>query len=174
MQIDGVKIIDLKMNADSRGSYSEIYRDNWEGAPALPQWSVVHSKSGSIRGMRIHVKHADYTCLVSGRGRYVLKDLRKNSPTFGQNEYLELSGDKLQGIITPPGVAHGFYFHEDTIFVVGITYHYDPADELGFAYQDAAAGLTWPAGEHIVAEHDLQAPPLSDILPLMPTWEQAH
>jgi dTDP-4-dehydrorhamnose 3,5-epimerase len=170
MSIDGLKIIDLKVNLDARGSYTEMYRDNWEGAPSLSQWSIVRSSKGAIRGMRIHVKHTDYTCLVSGQGLYVLKDLRKNSPTFGQNEYLELRGDKLQGIVTPPGVAHGFYFQEDSLFVVGITHHYDPADELGFYYKDPEAGLTWPAGDHIIVDHDKQAPPLQTVLPLMPSW----
>ena len=169
--IDGVKIIDLQPHPDTRGTYTELYHDNWEPTTrTLPQWSVVHSKKGSIRGMRIHPVHADYNCLCRGSALYVLKDLRPNSPTLNQVDYLELSADKLQSIITPPGVAHGFYFHTDSIFVVGITHPYDPADELGFYYLDPAAGLTWPAGEHIVSDRDAVSPPLQELLPLMPTW----
>lgn len=170
-QIDGLKIIDLKVNPDSRGSYTEMYHDGWDATTKhLPQWSVVHSKQGAIRGMRIHPIHADYNCLCLGRALYVLKDLRPGSPTFDEVNYLELSGDLLQAVITPAGVAHGFYFHTDSIFVVGITHPYDPADELGFLYNDPAAGLTWPAGEYIVSARDAGSPLLEAVRPLMPNW----
>lgn len=171
MTIPGVKIIDLQVNADLRGSYTEMYHDNWDGVPShLPQWSIVHSKAHAIRGMRIHLEHADYTCLCFGTATYILKDLRAGSPSFGVVEYLELSGDKLQTIVTPAGVAHGFYFKEFSIFAVGITHPYDPADELGFLYKDPGAGITWPEGELIVSERDNASPPLKDVLPRMPKW----
>lgn len=172
MQISGVKIINLTANPDSRGTYTEMYHDNWEGVPEkLPQWSVVHSKMNAIRGMRIHPIHADYTCLIHGKALYVLKDLRKNSPTFSQVEYLELSGDKLQTIVTPPGVAHGFYFRQDSIFVVGITHHYDPADELGFLFTDPAAKINWPPADYIVSDRDASSPGMNQLLDRMPEWQ---
>lgn len=171
MQIPGIQITTLQSHPDSRGTYTEMYHDNWEGVPAhLPQWSVVHSKQHAIRGMRIHPIHADYTCLIQGSALYVLKDLRKNSPTFSQVEYLELSDDKIQTIVTPPGVAHGFYFRQDSLFVVGITHHYDPSDELGFYYKDPAAGIVWPEASHIVSDRDNDSPKLKDVLPLMPKY----
>ena len=173
MNISGVKIIDLKVHPDTRGSYTEMYHDNWDGVPAhLPQWSIVHSNAHAIRGMRIHPIHADYTCLCHGKAIYILKDLRKDSPTFGTVEYLELSGDKLQTIVTPPGVAHGFYFREYSIFAVGITHPYDPSDELGFYFKDPEAGIKWPEGEVIVSDRDNASPPLNEVLPLMPTWTE--
>lgn len=175
MKIDGVKIVDLKVNPDLRGTYTEMYHSNWEGVPrSLVQWSVVGSKEHAIRGMRIHPIHADYTCLVKGKALYVVKDLRKDSPTFGQTEYLELNDDKLQTIVTPPGVAHGFYFREDSIFVVGITHHYDPSDELGFYFQDPAASINWPKAEYLVSDRDAASPPMETLLDQMPKWTKSE
>jgi dTDP-4-dehydrorhamnose 3,5-epimerase len=175
MKIDGVKLIDLKAHPDTRGSYTEMYHDDWSDAPKhLPQWSVVHSRTGAIRGMRIHLEHSDYVCLCQGQALYVTKDLRQDSPTFGEVEYYELSSDKLQIIITPPGVAHGFYFRTDAIFVVGITHPYDPADELGFYYADPEANIAWPKdAPHIVSDRDAASPSLKEVLPLMPKWEKS-
>lgn len=172
MNIEGVKIIDLKANPDARGTYTEILHDDWEGIPPLKQWSVVHSKPGTIRGMRIHIKHYDYTCVCHGSALYVLKDLRQGSPTYMANQYVELKGNKLQTILTPPGVAHGFYFYEDTIFVVGITHHYDPEDELAFHFQDKEAGIKWPKDTYIVSARDSGAPPMQGVLSRMPEWNK--
>jgi dTDP-4-dehydrorhamnose 3,5-epimerase len=174
MKIDGVTIIDLKVNPDLRGEYTEMYHSNWDGVPEnLVQWSFVKSKQHSIRGMRIHPIHADYTCLIQGKALYVIKDLRKDSPTFLQTEYLELNGEKLQTIVTPPGVAHGFYFREDSLFVVGITHHYDPSDELGFYFADPKADIDWPKADYLITDRDSSSPEMETLLPLMPTWTKS-
>jgi dTDP-4-dehydrorhamnose 3,5-epimerase len=174
MKIDGVTIIDLKVNPDLRGAYTEMYHSNWAGVPkSLVQWSFVQSKQHAIRGMRIHPIHADYTCLIQGKALYVIKDLRKNSPTLLQTEYLELSSGKLQTIVTPPGVAHGFYFREDSLFVVGITHHYDPSDELGFYFADPKAEIDWPKAEYLVSDRDLSTPKMEAVLNQMPIWTES-
>lgn len=170
--INGVKIIDLKQNRDLRGSYTELHRDNWPHLPKLMQWSIVQSRAHAIRGMRIHLIHYDYTCLVHGKATYVLKDLRPGSPTQGQNQYIKLSGKKLQAVVTPPGVAHGFYFAEYCVFAVGITTHYDPTDELGFYFKDPEAGLKWPSAKLVVSPRDKKSPALKEVLPLIPKWHK--
>src|SRR5258708_9117621 len=170
--IEGIRIIDMLQHKDTRGSYTEIFRDTWHYTPELLQWSIVQSRAHAIRGMRIHIIHYDYTCLVHGKATYFLKDLRKGSPTEGINQYIKLSGEKLQIVVTPPGIAHGFYFSQYCVFAVVITTHYNPKDELGFYYKDPEAGLTWPNVRLIVSARDKQSPPLKKVLPLMPTWKK--
>lgn len=164
--IKGVKITDLKMNKDRRGSYNEIFREALlNGSPKPIQWSLVYSAKNVIRGMRVHLKHYDYTCLCAGKALYVLKDLRKGSPTVGKNQYLQLKPQKLQMIITPSGVAHGFYFYEPSIFVVGISDYYDKKDELGFRYDDPGANLIWPTSSRpILSLRDKSLPSFREFL----------
>lgn len=169
--IDGVKIIDLKMNEDSRGSYNEIFKDIWGYAPKIKQWSVATSKKRAIRGMRVHFKHYDYNCLCQGKAVYILKDMRKGSPTEGKTQYVDLSAEKFQVVITPPGVAHGFYFYENSIFIVGITDYYDKNDELGFYYKDPDADIEWPGGKHIVSLKDKNSSSYLSLYPKVPAWK---
>ncbi len=173
-QIPGVSIINLKRNKDFRGSYTEFLREEWFKTPKPLQWSIVHSRKNALRGMRIHLVHYDYTCLSYGKALYVLRDLRGGSPTEGKNQYLELDSNKLRLIVTPPGVAHGFYFLQDSIFVVGITQYYNKKDELGFHYNDPEAGISWPSSNPILSERDKNLPSLQKVSSLVPAWSDRH
>ena len=64
-------------------------------------------------------------------------------------------------LFVPEGFAHGFLVLSDTAeFVYKCTRFYDPHDELGIRYDDAAVGIEWPdiGGKPLVAEKDLAWP----------------
>ena len=75
------------------------------------------------------------TC-CRGTARVVLHDLRVGSPTEGATMSLDLEGTEDRGLFIPPGVAHGFASLTDVLLWYLVDNYYNPADELGVAWDD--------------------------------------
>ena len=86
----------LKMNVDSRGSFTELLKTQNCG-----QFSVNISKPGITKGQHWHNSKWEFFIVVSGHG---LIEERK----IGSNEVLrfEVSGDKIEAIHMLPGYTH--------------------------------------------------------------------
>jgi dTDP-4-dehydrorhamnose 3,5-epimerase len=100
----------------------------------------------------------------------VLHDLRVGSPTDGNTLALDLGRDAdgshaHRGVFIPPGVAHGFA----ALTAMTITYlvdsYYNPADELGVAWDDPDIAADWGVDEPILSDRDLKNPRRRDIDP---------
>ena len=92
-------------------------------------------------------------------------DIRKNSPTFGQNVTLELSEDNKQQLFIPRGFAHGFIVLSGTaIFSYKCDNFYNKESEGGIIYNDASLKIDWKlnGNEFIISEKDLQLPTLKE------------
>src|SRR5437762_735619 len=126
----GVQLQQLEMHADSRGSLTEVFRREWNAGMEPVQWNATHSATGVLRGVHVHLLHHDYVVLLHGRMSMGLKDLRTESPTSGMAAVLELSGERLQSVMIPPGVAHGFYLSEPSIYLYGVSHYWTMDDEL--------------------------------------------
>ena len=160
--IEGVEIVPLTPYRDERGVFTEYFRDEWPTGIRPVQWNILHSKAGALRGMHVHHRHEDFQALVSGRATIALADLRRDQPRAGVA--LEVSGEDAFGVVVPRGVAHGFYFHEPSIFLVGVTREYDTDDDIAIHADDPDLGIAWPAGPRILSERDAEAPPLAEVL----------
>jgi len=167
---DGVSLFKLKMNPDHRGKFTEIYRESWFDAPRPLQWNVVSSGANVLRGVHVHVDHSDYLILIQGRALFALRDLRRGSPTEGRVSLVEADGDRLQALVIPPGIAHGFYFHTSSIHLYGVTEYWNPEDELGCHYADPELQISWPGSRPILSDRDDNLPALNAILDRMPRW----
>lgn len=88
--------VDLKMNVDDRGSFTELMRTEKCG-----QFSINVSKPGIIKGNHWHNSKWEFFIVVSGHG---LIQQRK----VGTDEVLnfEVSGERLQAIHILPGYTH--------------------------------------------------------------------
>jgi dTDP-4-dehydrorhamnose 3,5-epimerase len=148
------------MHRDERGSVCELFRVDWETGLEPLQWHALSSRAGTIRGMHLHARHADYKLVVAGRETLVLKDLRHGSATEGNAVALELSAEQLTSILVPPGVAHGIYSWMDSVTLVGSSALYDPEDEFEFSWADPALGVEWPAEPAYLSTRDRNAQPL--------------
>jgi dTDP-4-dehydrorhamnose 3,5-epimerase len=160
----GVEVRTLEMHPDSRGSFTEIFRKAWVTGADPVQWSVVHSASGVLRGVHVHLLHTDYYVIVAGRGSVGLHDARRGSPTEGMAALLDVDGDHVSSITIPPGVLHGFYTSEDSVAIVGVSEYYDPADDLGCHWSDPHLRIPWKTRSPTLSERDATAPALSDLL----------
>ena len=168
----GVAILDLVPNRDRRGIFTELYRESWGVPDRFPQWNLVLSNAGVLRGVHIHRRHADYLLVAQGRVTFNLKDLRSGSPTEGLTCAIEMKGAPSQVLYIPMGIAHGFYFHEQSIHVYAVSDYWNMADELGCRFDDPELGMNWPDYSPILSERDENLPPLTEIIDLIPSYSQ--
>lgn len=160
----GVKLRRLTSHDDDRGSFTEIYREQWETGIDALQWNLVRSRAGVLRGVHVHLSHWDYLVMAAGRMRLALCDLRSGSPTFGDSAVVELRSDETDGIAIPPGVAHGFYFPEPATHVYAVSHYWSLDDELGCLWSDPALALDWDIEPLRVSDRDKALPPLSKLM----------
>lgn len=105
-------IFDLKMNVDSRGSFTELVHTLNCG-----QVSINISKPGITKGEHWHNSKWEQFIVVSGHG---LIQMRKE----GTDEVLnyEVSGDKIQSVIMLPGYTHNIINLSETEDLVTVMY----------------------------------------------------
>jgi dTDP-4-dehydrorhamnose 3,5-epimerase len=166
----GVELHPLVLHRDDRGGVVEVFRDEWNAGVRPLQWTVLSSNRAVMRGVHVHARHDDYVAVVHGWTSLGLRDLRPGSPTEGHACLLELRGASPQALVVPHGVAHGLYFHEPTVFVLGTSAYFDPADELGCHWADPALEIPWPTGAAILSDRDAALPPLDVVRERMRPW----
>jgi dTDP-4-dehydrorhamnose 3,5-epimerase len=145
--LEGVNLRLLTEHRDARGSFTEIYRDTWD-LPITPvQWSIVRSIKGTLRGMRLHLRHTEYFLCIGGRACIGLYDLRPASPTENASMLIHVSGVNPVAVSFPSGIVHGWLFRTDAIHLQAVseTYaDYNEDDNLGLHWNDPELNLRWP------------------------------
>ncbi len=108
----------LKMNADARGSFTELLRTESCG-----QFSVNISKPGITKGQHWHHSKWELFIVVSGRG---LIQQRK----VGTDEVLnfEVSGEKIEAVHMLPGYTHNIINLSETENLVTVMWANEPFD----------------------------------------------
>jgi dTDP-4-dehydrorhamnose 3,5-epimerase len=164
VSIDGVKVIDLQVHEDPRGSFVEFYRESWlpTGRPAV-QGNASRSRAGVLRGLHFHRLQWDYWFVQSGEAFVALADLRDGSPTERSIDTIRLSGGAHRGLFIPPGVAHGFLAESDVVLLYMVDRAFDGTDEYAVAWNDPGLGIAWPGREPILSERDRANPSLEDV-----------
>ena len=134
------------MHRDERGIFVETYRREWfPNGREMIQGNRGDRQAGAVVGLHYHLHQADYWYVADGRVRVVLHDLREGSPTDGATLTLDLgqAADGTydhRGVFIPPGVAHGFASLTDMTITYLVDCYYNPADELGVAWDDPEVG----------------------------------
>ncbi len=108
----------LKMNVDSRGSFTELLKTADHG-----QFSVNISKPGIIKGQHWHHSKWEFFMVVAGRG---LIRQRK----IGTDEVLnfEVSGENIQAVHMLPGYTHNIINLSETENLVTVMWANEPFD----------------------------------------------
>ena len=163
--IDGVKVLDLEIRTDLRGSFVEFFRQSWLPTNhAALQGNVSRSTSGVLRGMHFHRRQWDYWFVVSGVAFVTLLDLRSGSPTELATMTMRLAAEEPRGLFIPPGVAHGFFAESDMVLEYLNDRYFDGSDEFGFAWNDPSLGIDWPTVDPILSDRDRANPSLAESL----------
>lgn len=173
--LDGVRWGRLTAHADARGSFREVWRrsafppldESSTGLPdpAFVQVNVSTSAAGVLRGMHYHRRQLDHWVVLGGRAFVALVDVRASATGRGEAvRTRELTADET--VTIPVGVAHGFLALEPLQLLYLVTNEYDGTDELGFAWDDPAVGISWPtvAGRTpILSQRDQCNPTLREL-----------
>jgi dTDP-4-dehydrorhamnose 3,5-epimerase-like enzyme len=168
-------------HADQRGGLAEIWRasglaDLGPERAGLPDARVVQanlsvSTVGVLRGLHLHRRQLDRWYVAAGRGVVALVDVRPMLADPDAAPIVELrEADADTWVEIPNGVAHGFLAVEALTLVYLVTNEYDGSDELGFAWDDPVAAISWPSvavtpdGLPILSDRDRANPPLRDLV----------
>jgi dTDP-4-dehydrorhamnose 3,5-epimerase len=169
--IVGVQIVDPDVHGDERGYFVETYRREWfPQGREMVQGNRGDRQAGAVVGLHYHLHQADYWYVPNGTARVVLHDLRTGSPTDGATLSLDLGvqtdGTKShRGVFIPPGVAHGFAALTDMTITYLVDGYYNPADELGVAWDDPAVQADWGVTAPVLSARDRQNPRRAAIEP---------
>ncbi|AGF96605.1 dTDP-4-dehydrorhamnose 3,5-epimerase [Methanosarcina mazei Tuc01] len=126
------------------------------------------SSYGVIRGLHYQLapySQAKLVRVLEGRVYDVAVDLRKDSPTFGKWEGVELSGENKKQFLIPKGFAHGFsVLSETAVFAYKCDEYYHPEAEDGIIYNDPALNIDWkiPEKDAKLSEKDKLLPELKN------------
>jgi dTDP-4-dehydrorhamnose 3,5-epimerase len=126
------------------------------------------SRKGVLRGLHFQRKNPQgkLVRVISGEVYDVCVDLRKNSPTFGENYGIILSSENKKQIYIPEGFAHGFVvLSENAEFFYKCTRLYAPEDEGGLRWNDPDLDINWqlPESEIQLSEKDKMHPFLKNL-----------
>ena len=106
--IDGVKISPLRIIETEGGNILHAMKstDNDFNGFGEAYFSIVHQ--GAIKAWKRHRKMTLNLVVPVGSIRFVMHDDRKNSPTKGKFQSIEMSKDNYQRLSVPPMVWLGF------------------------------------------------------------------
>ena len=127
--IDGVKVIDLKTYEDDRGYLIEIARhvDDPEPRGVVHKFGQVYLVGDPVRGLirafHKHEKLWDWFFISHGSAKFVFKDDRPKSSTYGNLQTVIASARNPRLLVVPPGVFHGWMSLEDDTQMVSTASH---------------------------------------------------
>ncbi|WP_426058704.1 dTDP-4-dehydrorhamnose 3,5-epimerase [Hymenobacter sp. B1770] len=159
--------------ADDRGHFFETFSARLMAqAGADAQWvqdNQSNSKKGVLRGLHFQrPPHAQAKLVRVGQGRAfdVAVDLRRDSPTYGQHQMIELTAERGNMLYIPAGFAHGFMALEDnTIFLYKCSDYYAPSAEGGLRWDDPDLNINWGTEvAPLVSGKDDELPLLKDFV----------
>jgi dTDP-4-dehydrorhamnose 3,5-epimerase len=168
-RLAGLVVVEPEIHADERGFFVETYsRERYRSAGIGDDFvQDNHSRSGrgTVRGLHFQMGVGQSKLVRVARGSIwdVAVDLRRDSPTFGAYEAVELDDANHRQLLVPVGFAHGFCVLSevaDVVYRVGS--YYDPDRERGLAWDDPDVGIPWPVKEPILSERDRHNPRLAD------------
>ena len=156
---------------DERGFFLESFRENLLGELGIPDHFVQdnHSRSrqGIVRGMHYQPGQAKLIRCVRGAILDVVVDIRPGSSQFARWESFHLDDFEHHQLYCLDGFGHGFCVLSEVADVAYKTSaYYAPQLEGGFAYDDPAVAIEWPADlELVVSKRDRAAPTLAERAP---------
>ena len=175
--LPGVLVIEPVVHRDGRGFFVETYRADRYREHGITGTFVQdnHSRSmeGTLRGLHLQLDRPQGKLIhvIEGDVFDVAVDVRRGSPTFGRWMSVRLSADNFTQVFVPPGFAHGFCVMSPVAHVeYKCTEMYNPAGEIGIAWNDPAIGIVWPVREPLLSTRDRGHPTLAEVGDKLPVW----
>src|SRR5690242_5271342 len=170
-RLDGLVLLEPVVHGDERGFFVETFRADVAVEHGIPtdfvQDNHSRSRQGTLRGIHFqtHPGQAKLVRVARGRVFDVAVDLRRDSPTFGQWEGVELDDASGRMLFIPLAFGSGFLvLSEVAAFAYTCTTYAAPGTGPGLRFHDPAVGVEWPGGVALLySERDATAPTLAEI-----------
>jgi len=176
-EIPGVLMIEPDVHRDGRGYFLETYHAEKYRAAGIADAFVQDNQSrsgrGTLRGLHLQIRRPQGKLIhvVEGEIYDVAVDVRRGSPTFGRWVGNHLSADNFMQCYIPRDFAHGFCVTSGVAIVeYKCTDFYEPAGEVGIAWNDPALAIGWPVDQPILSARDARNPNLADVTGSLPSW----
>jgi len=166
-KLKGAYMIDLEPHRDDRGFLARTFCvDEFRQRglnPKLVQTSIsVNIKKGTLRGMHYQdapFQEAKVVRCTRGALYDVIIDLRRDSKTFRQWTFAELTVDNRRMFYIPEHFAHGFQtLQDDTEILYYMSEFFHPESARGFRWDDPAFNIQWPIPQPILSPKDQSYP----------------
>ncbi|MBC7652631.1 MAG: dTDP-4-dehydrorhamnose 3,5-epimerase [Deinococcales bacterium] len=172
-KLKGCFIIHDTVFKDDRGYFFESFnQQRFAGLTGVTPNFIQDNQSKSTRGVLrgIHFQQGEHAQaklvrVLEGSVLDVAVDLRKDSPTFGQYEAVELSADNHLQLFVPRGFGHAFVVLSDVAtFFYKCDNFYNKASEGGIIYNDTTIGINWQidTSEILLSEKDAALPTFNE------------
>ena len=170
--IKDLLIIKPKVFEDARGYFFESYNEDVFKRSGINlsfiQDNQSLSNAGVLRGLHFQAPpfaQGKLVRVITGAVLDVAVDIRKNSPTYGQNVTIELNEENKTMFYIPPGFAHGFLtLRDNTIFSYKCTNLYNKASEGTVLWNDKDINIDWNIENPILSEKDLVGTPFKEFV----------
>ncbi|MDZ4675994.1 MAG: dTDP-4-dehydrorhamnose 3,5-epimerase [Oligoflexia bacterium] len=170
LELEGLKLIELKVFSDSRGYFIERFNSEKFKEHGVPynfvQDNHSFSKAGVLRGLHFQFEPVQEKVVGVTRGKIwdVVVDIRKNSPTFLKHIGIELGAENGRLLYIPAGFAHGFCVMgsepADVLYKVDTVYN--PKGEAGILWNAPELGIKWPVDNPIISDRDQKLMTISE------------
>ena len=172
-EIDDVIIIEPTLLEDSRGYFTETFRQDLFNqfigySVDFIQENESKSNKGVLRGLHYQLapfSQAKLVRVLEGSVLDVVVDIRKSSNTFGQHLSLELTAENKHQLFVPRGFAHGFIvLSSSATFSYKVDNYYSPEHERSIAFDDKDLGIDWRLPKELIqlSNKDKNNPVLAD------------
>lgn len=170
--ISGAFLFEPTPHVDERGYFCrtfdrEVVSSVGIDPDGFAQDSMSRSRRGVVRGLHLRsgAGEAKLVRCSSGAVFDVVVDLRPGSPTQGNREFFELSGDTQVTLYVPAGCAHGFQALTDPADVsYRIDRPHDPTEDVTIAFDDPELAIPWPLPVTLMSARDQAAPSLAEAM----------
>lgn len=171
-EIPGLLIIKPDVFADDRGYFFESYNKSRFTEAGINVDFVQDNESKSaknvLRGLhfqRMPFAQGKLVRVIRGAVLDVAVDIRKESPTFGKWNAIQLTEQNKLMYWIPEGFAHGFLtLEDDTIFTYKCTGVYHKPSESSILWNDPELGIKWAVEDPILSPKDKNAPTFKEYI----------
>ena len=145
-EIDGVRIVPLKLVRNERGRLMEVQRRDDAHFLGFGQAYIVSTLAGVVKAWYCHARQIDQIALIKGNLELVLFDSRENSPTHEVLFELTIKESAPALIQIPSGIWHGLQAINEETFSLHLNsepFQFDAPDEERIAPDDPRIPYRW-------------------------------
>jgi dTDP-4-dehydrorhamnose 3,5-epimerase len=173
LKLEGTFEITFKRFGDARGYFMETYsKRRFADLGLQTDWiqenQSLSTRLHTIRGLHFQAPpfaQAKLIRVVRGAIFDAFVDLRKNSPSCGRWDGLELSEENCKSAYIPRGFAHGFCtLTDDVIVQYKVDNIYSPESEMGIHWNDPDVGIDWKTTDPLLSPKDSNLPLFKDFI----------